>query len=276
MTSLSRRELLVTTGGIVLAGSACTLPDTSEPGAGDLDLNTPEQNLRAFIRMQASLREEDVPWWYNGTIYGVIGEEKNPQALLRFEGMEMYWVSHLDDGSYELTGNTVTFFRDLDGHMIDRFDNPYTGKTNSVSPAVQGGGAGRGFNLSVNGVRPTRALDQIPDQPLKKWWSQGADFVWLNNETVYPPGMSAPRAQSQSMFVPVDAFRDKSVLRLPSLFSSTVFMPWLRWLEMDGHPGHLVWHAAGAKLASIDQLPAEYRQRVEQEYPERMSANPRA
>jgi len=276
MTSLSRRELLVTAGGIVLAGSACSLPDTSEPAAGDLDLNTPEQNLRAFIRMQASLREEDVPWWYNGTIYGVFGEEKNPEARLRFEGMEMYWVSHLDDGSYELTGNTVTFFRDLDGHMIDRFDNPYTGQTNSVSPAVQGGGTGRGFNLSVNGLRPTRALDQIPDQPLKKWWSQGAGVVWLNNETVYPPGMSAPRAQSQSMFVSADAFRDDSVLRLPSLFSSTVFMPWLRWLEMDGHPGHLVWHAAGAKLASIDQLPAEYRQRAEQEYPERMSANPRA
>ena len=79
MTSLSRRELLVTAGGIVLAGSACTLPDTSGPGAGDLDLNTPEQNLRAFIRMQGSLREEDVPWWYNGTIYGVIGEEKTPR-----------------------------------------------------------------------------------------------------------------------------------------------------------------------------------------------------
>ena len=42
---------------------------------------------------------------------------------------------------------------------------------------------------------------------------------------------------------------------------------------MEGHAEHLVWYAAGAKLASIDQLLAEYRQRAEQKYLEPMSVN---
>jgi hypothetical protein len=93
----------------------------------------------------------------------------------------------------------------------------------------------------------------------------------MNNDTVYPPGLSAPRAQSQSMFASVKAFNDSELPRIPAVFSSTVTMPWLEWMEMEDEPGHLLWHAAGAKLPSLDGLPAEYRKRAENEYPERMS-----
>ncbi len=80
-----------------------------------------------------------MPWWYDGTIYGVVAGE-NPRPLVRFEGMELYWMRHLPGGDYELIGNTVTFFRDVDtGQMLDRFRNPYTGAENVGA----GGCAGR-------------------------------------------------------------------------------------------------------------------------------------
>ena len=47
-------------------------------------------------------------------------------------------------------------------------------------------------------------------------------------------------------------------------------------MNMGDRPGHVIWHASGVKLRSIDDLPAEYRDRAEKEYPERMSANPGA
>ncbi len=259
-------------GGLLMAGAEGGLPELSGgPIPGTVDLGEPAASLRGFIRMMASLEEVDVPWWYNGTVYAVLGEEQNPQALFTFEGMELYLVTHLDDGTYELTGNTVTFFRDLEGHWLEEYVNPFTGKTNAVGTAVQGGGPGRGFNLSVHGVRPTKLRDQLPDVPLKKWWSVAANFVWMNNDTVYPPGLSTPRAQSQTMFVGVEAFNNSEILSLPAVFSSTVTMPWLEWLDMDDRPGHLLWHAAGAKLKAINELPAEYRKRAETEYPERMA-----
>ena len=261
------------TGGLLLASAEGALPVIEGAGVapGNVDLGSPEASLSGFIRMMASLTEDDVPWWYNGTVYAVIGEEENPQALFTYSGMELYLVSHLDDGTFELTGNTVTFFRSLNGGWLHEFTNPFTGATNEVGAAVQGGGPGRGFNLSVNGVRPTKLKDKIPDAPLKKWWSVAANHVWMNNETVYPPGLSAPRAQSQTMFVGADKFSDPELARLPAVFSSTVTMPWLDWMEMGDRPGHLLWHAAGAKLGSIAELPEDYRKRAEAEYPERMT-----
>jgi len=201
--------------------------------------------------------------------------ENGPTPLIRFEGMELYWVRHLDGGEYELIGNTVTFFRDIDtGRMVDRFRNPYTGKVNQVTPAVQGGGPGRGFNYSVRGIRPTPFLEAMPERELILDWSFARDMVWLHNQTAYPPGLPPPRAQRQTMFVPVDAFNDSRILNLPTVFSSTVFMPWLKWMDMEDRPGHLIWHASGAKLASLDELPDEYRQRVETEFPQYLTADP--
>jgi hypothetical protein len=272
-TEYTRRALLMGGGSLLLASAEGALPVVGDSGVapGTIDLGTPEASLSGFIRMMASLAEDDVPWWYNGTVYAVLGEDQNPQALFRFSGMELYLVTHLDDGSFELTGNTVTFFRSLEGGWLDEFANPMTGASNKAAAAVQGGGPGRGFNLSVDGVRPTKLRDSIPDAPLKKWWSMAANQVWMNNETVYPPGLSAPRAQSQTMFVAADKFNDPELVSLPAVFSSTVTMPWLEWMDMGDRSGHLLWHAAGAKLGSIAELPAEYRKRAEAEYPERMT-----
>ncbi|MBT8422191.1 MAG: DUF1838 domain-containing protein [Gammaproteobacteria bacterium] len=273
MSELSRRAVIMGTGGLLVASVEGALPEFA-PGVapGSVDLASPEANLANFIRMMASLEEEDCPWWYNGTVYAVIGETMNPKPLFRYSGMELYLITHLDDGSYELTGNTVTFFRTLDGSdWLHTYENPFTGAKNEVGAAIQGGGPGRGFNLSVDGVRFTKFKDQIPDEPLKKWWNVAAGKVWMNNDTVYPPGLPAPRAQSQSMFVDLKDFRDSSIARLDGVFSSTVTMPWLHWMDMDDHEGHLLWHAAGAKLPGLDALPAEYRKRAEVEYPERMT-----
>ncbi len=261
------------TGGLLVASVEGALPEFA-PGAapGSVALATPEANLANFIRMAASLEEVDCPWWYNGTVYALIGETMNPRPLFRFSGMELYLVSHLDDGTYELTGNTVTFFRTLDGEAwLNEYENPFTGKLNKVEAAIQGGGPGRGFNLSTQGIRFTALKDSIPDEPLKKWWNVAAGKVWMNNDTVYPPGLPAPRGQAQSMFADLQEFDNPNILRLSSVFSSTVTMPWLHWMEMDEHEGHLLWHAAGAKLPNIEALPAYYRKRAEAEYPERMT-----
>ena len=262
-------------GGLIMAGAQGALPELRNgANPGTVELDTPEANLVGFMRMMASLEEVDVPWWYNGTVYAIQGEEENPRALFTYEGMELYLITDLGDGSFELTGNTVTFFKDFEGNWLREYENPFTGKTVEVGAAVQGGGPGRGFNLSPDGgIRPTKLLDKIPDEPVKKWWSVAAGQVWMNNDTVYPPGLPPPRAQGQSMFVPLADFNNSDLVRLPSVFSSTVTMPWQEWMEMGDRPGHLLWHAAGAKLSSIDELPADYRKRAEAEYPERMTVN---
>jgi hypothetical protein len=269
-----RRALVAGVGIAALLGAGRTVARVG----GDApkrapDLTLPAENLRALVRMVASLREEDVPWWYDGTIFAVVPGE-NPRPLCKFEGMELYWMRQLPAGEYELTGNTVTFFRDVaTGRFLDRWQNPYTGESVAVPPAIQGGGPGRGFNYSVKGMRFTKLLDQLPEKPLVLDWTFARDMVWLHNETPYPPGLAPPRSQRQTMFAPVREFVGRTP-RLPAVFSSTVHMPWLKWMAMGDRPGHLVWHASGAKLASIAELPAEYRARAEREFPALLTADP--
>jgi hypothetical protein len=272
---VTRRSFVFGAGMVGLLAATEALPRVAgTPPRRVPDLATPEENLRALVRMAASLDERDVPWWYDGTIYGVVTGE-NPRPLVKFEGMELYWMRHLPAGEYELIGNTVTFFRDIEtGAMLERFRNPYTGKDNIVPAAVQGGGAGRGFTYSVKGVRATKFIEQIPEKPLVLDWSFARDMVWLHNTTAYPPGLAPPRLQRQTMFAPLSAFLDRRRDSVPAVFSSTVFMPWLKWLEMGEQPGHVVWHASGAKLRSIDELPDEYRERAGREYPALMTADP--
>lgn len=267
---LLRREFLLGLGlASVLASHrtesivAGTVP-TSAP-----DLTLPVNNLLNLMRMQSTLGNEDqVPWHYNGTLYFQKGSEQ-PLPMVKIEGMESYKVIPLEDGSYEILGNMLTFFRDIDsGEMIRNYRNPFTGKTNKVLPNIRRASLGRGLNISTMGSRPTSFIDQMPDKPLILDWTFGPKTVWLHNQTSYPPGLSPPRVQRMTMFAPLNEFLDQDNLSLSTMFTATVLMPWLPWMDMDGVEGHTLWHASGVKLDSMDQLPEEYSKRMMAEHPE--------
>ena len=277
---LSRRDWLA--GSLILGaglGSEAGLAKAGvTPPLTELHLETwrPEDHLRNMVRMQGSLNEEDVRWWFTGVIFGVRGEGETPRPLVRFEGMEVYWFAHrgLD---FQLGGHTVTFFRDFEtGEFLHEFANPYTGKRDIVKPAVQGGNLG--FAYTRDGIWPVR-LDGSPfgtpvKKPLRVQWHEMGPHVWLQHQTVYPPGMPALHGQRQTIFAQRDALLDADQKSVAASFSSVVFMNWLKWMDMKDQPGHVIWHASGVKLQSMDQLPRSYRERAEAEYPERMSARP--
>jgi hypothetical protein len=235
-----------------------------------------DEHLRNLVRMQGSLREEDVRWWFTGVIFGVRGESETPRPLVRFEGMEVYWFSHRGDG-FQLGGHTVTFFRDFEtGEFLYEFANPYTGKREAVKPAVQGGNLG--FAYTRDGIWPVR-LDGTPfgepvKKPLRVQWHEMGPHIWLQHQTIYPPGMPAMHGQRQTIFAQRNDLLDSRQDSVAASFSSVVFMNWLKWMDMKDQPGHVIWHASGVKLQSMDQLPRDYRQRAEKEYPDRLSAKP--
>lgn len=235
-----------------------------------------DEHLRNLVRMQGSLREEDVRWWFTGVIFGVRGESETPRPLVRFEGMEVYWFSHRGDG-FQLGGHTVTFFRDFEtGEFLYEFANPYSGKREAVKPAVQGGNLG--FAYTRDGIWPVR-LDGTPfgepvKKPLRVQWHEMGPHIWLQHQTIYPPGMPAMHGQRQTIFAQRNDLLDSRQDSVAASFSSVVFMNWLKWMDMKDQPGHVIWHASGVKLQSMDQLPRDYRQRAEKEYPDRLSAKP--
>ena len=267
---LLRREFLMGLGlATVLASDKTESMVSGTVPSSAPDLTLPVNNLLSLMRMQSTLGNVDqVPWHYNGTLYFQKGSEQ-PIPMVKIEGMESYKVIPQDDGSYEILGNMLTFFRDVDsGEMIRDYRNPYTGKVNKVSPNIRRASLGRGMNISTMGSRPTSFIDQMPDKPLILDWTFGPKTVWLHNQTSYPPGLSPPRVQRMTMFAPLDEFLDPNNLSLSTMFTATVLMPWLPWMDMDDVEGHTLWHASGVKLDSIDQLPEEYSKRMMAEHPE--------
>ena len=280
-SKIDRREWLV--GGIALGlatagGAAAPAVRAAGDGGREALPTAPDDHLRHIVRMQGSLREQDVPWWFTGVIFAVTGPNDTPRPLVRFEGMEIYWFRHVG-AAYQLGGHTVTFFRDFEtNEYLREYRNPWTGRTDVVKPAVQGGNLG--FHYGSDGIWPVRldgtAIGEPQRRPLQVQWHAAGEHVWLQHQTVYPPGMPPMHGQRQSMFTSRQAFRNRRLAALPATFSSTVFMGWLKWMDMKDQPGHVIWHASGAKLRSIDDLPREYRARAEREYPERLSARPKA
>lgn len=249
--------------------SAANKPADLPGDAGD--------HLRNLVRMQGSLIEEDVPWWFTGVIFAVTSHNATPQPLMRFEGMEVYWFQHKPDG-YFLGGNTVTFFRDFTtNEYLQEMKNPWTGRTDAVKAAVQGGGLG--FKYTEKGIWPARYsgedLGPLPQGPLWVQWHSLGDYVWLQHQTVYPPGVPPMHGQRQTMFVPRRDFERRSSKRLRSVFSSVVFQGWPRWMNMGDIPGHLVWHASGVKLKTVAELPQNYRERAERDHADRLTAKPK-
>jgi hypothetical protein len=273
--AITRRAALTgaTAIGIgALPGLGATASAAPLPRASGLELPlTPEDNLSNLIRMSASLDPVDTPWFFNGSVYAVVGDQA-PVELMRSEGLEIYNMQRLGPASFVMHGLTATFYTDAEsGQVLREFENPYTGEVVDVSPNAARTPPGGGHVYGTDGVRPRSAMNDIPDKTLDLWWTAAGDFVWLHNETVYPPGLPQPRKQRQSNFVRMEEFADPAVRSLSAAFTVTFWSPWSSWLGMEGTPGHLVWHASGAKLNSVDDLPAHFRSRMEAEHPDMLA-----
>jgi len=232
----------------------------------------PTEAWRHLLRMQMSTLPEDVPWWYTGRIYAQVGDSA-PEHLMNIEGTEIYWVRELSADSYAISGRTLTFFLDKDsGEMLREFVNPYTGQKVRVEANRLGGRDGSIY--SAAGWRFTSsAMHQPEPNPWQAEWHRAETLVWLTSSR-FSKALPQPWLESMTVFCPLQALLDTSLQRLPAHFTSTYLSPWPRWLQMDGHPGHLVWHSSGKKLNSADQIPAAYRRRVDAEYGGLLSARP--
>jgi hypothetical protein len=271
--TVERRGFLLGLTGLFVAGA--TARAAAVP-AGGYDLADPAQALEAMLRIQGRLDGRDAPWWYFGRIYALV-PGREPVPLFRYEGLEIMRLTPTPAGEYAATGATTTFFQDWrTGAVLETFRNPLTGATNSVRPNLIGGTPGGvAAFYSTRGVRPGRtAPADWRGEGLELTWTTQGDSVWLAHDRTYPPGLPQPMGESSCGKARIAELHDRRRAFVPAAFSSTYFAPYPAWMDMQGQPGFVVWHADGVKLDSVAELPAAYRSRVEALFPERLAAPP--
>jgi hypothetical protein len=238
-----------------------------------LDLEDPQDALKAMIKMRGSLVAEDVPHWYYGTVYAVLPGNP-PVPLVDFEGSEIDYYEEQPDGSYHAFGATVSFFRDTQtGKLIDEFDNPITGKRNEVRPNTINISAH--YIYSVNGFK--RSDDPRPlDGTLKinrlLQWKESGEHIWLTMRRAYPAGL--PVGEHQLVRGPLAELHDPSLAKVYTTAAPTFIAPWLGWMEMKDHPGHTVWAGPARKLDRVEDYPRELLELMQKHFPDKLTAKP--
>lgn len=269
---ISRRSMLGGLGGLGLGAALPIHSATADASGAFPAANDKEAWLKAWIRVQASLDEQDSLWWYKGRIYAQVGEQR-PNHILDLEGTEIYWLRPLGNGEYSISSRTLTFFKNPGSEeMLDEFTNPYTGERVPVKPNSLGGPDGARY--TIEGMTFSEKID--PNRELRRWnweWNAAGPHVWLmaSRGMTHAP---QPWLEAMTMLCRAEDFADPQIRSLRSSFSSTYFSPWLGWMGMSGQPGHLIWHSSGCKLNSADEVSDGYLERAEHLFPGQLTANP--
>jgi hypothetical protein len=231
----------------------------------------PVQRFRQALRIQRSLEDQaDILHWYHFIMVSV-PLNATPKAVVRWEGIEFSRHEKLAENRYRLHGHNLSFPRHIDtGEFVDSVLNPVTKKRVSVPPMALTGDPG--MVRSPAGVISLDKPSAAPRPDYKMLRREGA-FVKVDAIRVPPDTWPVTFLEMGFESSPAALFDDPTQRWLPSDVSGAYVFPWPKWMEMGDAPGHMFAAWSGYKLRGIDELPVEFRQRAERDYPQLLSVD---
>jgi hypothetical protein len=245
-----------------VAATLSTQPSATAAG----QLTDPHRLLEAYMRLSGAMDDRLIIWWMDGVRYGVMNSRA--KALFGMKvGMFHRFYAQVD-GTFKLAMFELTYYTDLKtGTLLETFENPYTGETNTVShvrlgPEVR--------VQTIDGLRQ-------PDNPLVKDYAASLGPALIRGDDVWIPTSVEARIKFPKPAAPeillslyttihgrlADALNQEQVSAPCSLSFQNV-LKWEPFMQMGDRPGNMMSRAAGKKLESIEALPDDYRRIAEQ------------
>ena len=240
-----------------------------------LDLEVPEENTLAFVKMRGSLDEtEEVVFYWHGYIYNQenVGpfEETTTSyfssPILAFEGYNVARLEKINDTEYQMLSREITVYKNLFGEIIDCFDNYNVNATDpQFVPVVHV------KNDPVNFVVGDSHYKEMGDYIV---WDMDMFLTYPSPLSVedYPEFSAGNTYQSIELF---DFYSKRSDLENPSLNTVPVHLTWVRhgqylpWMQVGQKEGRLIYHAQGFKVMNgWDGLPKELKSWTEENAPD--------
>lgn len=268
----------LTAAVLVVLMISCGAPDEKQEKAFEplnLDLSKPEDNLTAFVKMRASLDEnEETTYWWKGSIWSMVPGERSRKLF----DMEAYNIAKIRkvEGGYEMLTREVAIYLDPEtGEILEEWENPWTGKKVDVLHV---------WNDPVNQQFMLEGRFGPWGVPYNKMYNgtivMNSDIFLLYPsvlpKTEYPLNSRSDMYQAAELF---QFFFSEEDMNNPNLTNIDANISWTRisdflpWMEMADLPGQLVYHCRGHKLPnSYADLPAYLREYVERKFPQFASA----
>lgn len=239
------------------------------------------QSTQAFLKLSGSLGNEVVRLWFTGKVYAYIPGEPT-RELFYLDGFYLTRYEARSDGTHKHTRYEVTIKRNLEtGELLERWDNPYTGRTDSVKNSV-GGPQYKIYNQwgfdnldNVRGPSNPRPLDWMvfgddawltwdlflrfknPIDKMKSPLEYSGEFLELTNLTNYKGKLSD--------------IEDPDMLNAPGVMFWNGISSWQPWMQMGDRAGALVYKTVGVKVESFDVVPTQIFDATEDAFPGHLS-----
>jgi hypothetical protein len=274
--SLSRRTLL-SSASLALLGQAAPDAATAISGVaaqdasrpieyGPLRLRDPLERLESVMRIERTLEEHEVSWWYQVS-WLLIVPERAPAPLIRYELMEMSRHRRERDNRFIVHGHNVGFARDyLSGEYTSEIRNPLTGARIAAGDVAILDDPG--YEFSAQGVRP---LNGQPLPPPQELWRVEDELLHLERVRGAPAGWCGQFLEQHITTVSLKHYRDLTKSQLPARGFGSWLQPAPAWLGIAAALVFGQFH--GRKLDGLWELPRDYFERLERDYPQFLKVN---
>jgi hypothetical protein len=215
----------------------------------DLDLDDPETNFNALLKLRGDLSGDDFFFAFPGQAWAMIPQEKNHKCFRTFGfGSGRY---EKVDGGYRIFSREVLYYLDPDtGEILNEWDNPFSGKKNDVMH-IQNDPVNGVFSLKGPGpLAPPYPYVSCGDMVAFQWnfFIQHPNLLTREEYPKYSAGNIDQHAELWGMI------GSKKDILNPDTTSAYCTMSWSRvadylpFMEMADAPGKMVFHSHSLKL----------------------------
>ena len=217
------------------------------------------------MRLAGAMDDRLVIWWMDGVRYGVVESRAKPLYGMKVGIFQRYFRQ--PDNLWKLAMFELTYYTDLrTGKLLERYANPYTGEINDV----------RHVRLGPEIRHQTSAGTLAdPDNPamqamLRDYSTSlgpaliSGEQLWIPNAVEARIGFPKPTAPDIRLSIYTTAMGsladalNPATVSAPCTLAFQNILKWEPWMNMREHPGTMMSRAAGRKLESPAQLPADY------------------
>lgn len=277
MTVVSRRAALATSvaGGAFAARSASA-------ARRRLDLASPEDSLRALVKLRGDLAGGRVLQAYSGTL-SLLVEGTMPTPVCSYQGLIRTDWTPRPDGAYDYLTFDLGYFGELEsGRHVERILNPLTGE--DVQPTEVRDGPIASIYSRHGTFRAGAPLDT--SKTLSLPWQVAGDDIWYTVDLPFsyanplPPARFPDVSSGDTVFQRnrftykgrLSELEDDATTAAPMeaiMLATSTIHP---WLKMGRRPGFQQILTVSAKIARFEDAPAPVREFVAKVMPEFLTA----
>lgn len=223
---------------------------------------TPAALMEALVKLRGSTDDRIAFWWMQGPRYGVVGTTVTPL----FDNLvaSFHRFVKQPDGNYKVTVVELSYYVDLaTGELLKTWRNPITGAMNEVEYIVFGPVTA---TLTPAGITPPEVTPgaELRVKPTVGLVAEHGGQVWIQEDvaaTIVPKVAGRTLYQGNDLATyqgSVADLIDPKRTSAPSTIHYQSVTDWRTWMKMGDIKGTLMARSVGAKVWSVDDLPANF------------------